>query len=361
MPIPVVQSVAVTFTATATTSIAANLPSGVASGDLLVAQLWAGGTIPTPSGWNLIRTQPESTFGSGETRTYYRIANGSEGPTVTFTWTDVKYGNVGIARITGHDAVTPINADAGTAGGNTDTQTSPAVTTTVPDCLILRMLASDRIGITPTSTPAGHTEIWDQNGAVSFDASATVAATIGQASAGSSGTAQFVMSATRPVPLQTIAIAGAAGGTFDLGMATLISESAASGALRLAIAMSGALVSESVIQAAQLRLAMGITSVLISESVLSGDLSLTDSYQGTLASVSAASGTLRLSIGLAGSLISESVLAGSMRLSIRMTGALVSESRLTGDLAIGVPPVFFNVSLQDLTPVFSLSDLTGAI
>lgn len=212
MPVPVIEDVEITFMASAGSSIDANYPDPLPSGSLIIAQLWAGGTIPTPTGWEFIRAQGETTFGSGETRTYFRITDGEEGPTQEFTWTDTMFGNVAMARVSGFDAVAPINISAGAAGPNTDTQTSPAVETDVIDCLILRMLAADRIAVAPVTPPAGHDEEWDADGAVSFDASVTVGASIAQPGAGDSGTADFVMSTSRPVALQTIAIAGAAAG-----------------------------------------------------------------------------------------------------------------------------------------------------
>jgi hypothetical protein len=208
MAIPQVDSVATTTMLVAGTSLDAVVPSG-SNGDYLIAVWWAGGTFTPPSGWDHVVTQGENTFGSGEIRAYARVADGSEGATEEFTWTDTKFGNVAIARLSDVDVDDPINATNSTAGPNSDTQTSPSVTTDVPNCLILRALATDRIALAPFTHPSGHTEIWDFNGAVSFDASAGTAAVIEQPSAGASGTAVFVMSASRPVPLITIAIAGA--------------------------------------------------------------------------------------------------------------------------------------------------------
>lgn len=464
MAIPTIATSAFTSMASAGTSLNASIPGGSA-GDLLFAHLWAGGTIGTPSGWTLIRAQGESTFGSGESRTYRRQADGSEGATVPFSWTDTMFGTCEVVRITGHNSTTPIDADAGTAGPNSATQTTPSVTTTGPDRLILRCLATDRIAAAPVTPPAGHTERWDENGAVSFDAGTNAGASVGQASAGASGTADFTLSTARPCALQTIAIAGASGGALDLGTATSTSDSAASGLLGLAMAETGAAISHSslanailrllmgetgtalshstivaallrmamgesgtalshsvinaallrmamgesgtalshsaesallrlamaesgtalshsvinaallrlamgesgtalshsVINAALLRLAMGVASTCFSESLLTGDLTVGgEPYAGTCLSHSEANGALHVAMSLAGQSVSRSAASASIRVTMVFSGTIDSDSHLTGDLALGAMPVFVNVTLGDLTPLFSLSDLTGS-
>lgn len=334
MPIPVVEDVATTTMAAPGTSIAANLPPSSPAGALWIVHIWGGGTFTPPSGYNLIRAQGETTFGSGESRTYEHIVDGSEGSTATFSWTDSMYGNAEVTRISGHAATGYINTSNGAAGANTDTPVSPAVTTTAADCLILRTLATDRISVSPVSPPSGHTEIWDVNGAVSFDASASAGATIGQASAGDSGTATFTMAGARPTALQTIAIAGAAGAAFQLGPAALTSKSVLSGSLSVKNGLAGALTSHSTLTAS-LSLKNGLVGSLTSHSVLSGSLSIKTGLAGVLASRSELAATLSLKNGLAGTLVSRSTLLGSLSIKTGLSGSLTSHSALSGTLSIG--------------------------
>lgn len=334
MPIPTTHEVAETTMAAPGTSIDAAYPDNMAIGNLIHALIWGGGTFNLPTDWFLIRAQGETTFGSGESRTFYHIVDGEEEPTVEFTWTDTMYGSAVLTRITGHNPLNPINNSSGAAGANTDTPVSPAVVTDEPDCLILRTVSVDRISVSPIAPPAGHTEIWDFNGAVSFDASASAGATIGQASAGDSGTATFTMSGARPSALQTVAIEGASGGAFELGPGTLESQSELTGNLSLTIGLTGAIVSRSQMSGA-LSLTRGLTGVVASRSALSAALGLRLGLSGAVVSRSALVGSLGLNIGLSGTVASRSVLSGSLGVIVGLSGVIASRSALAGNLSFG--------------------------
>lgn len=72
--------------ATSVTSMAVNLPASIASGDLLLAfvEVRNGGTWTVPSGWTQLGTQAGG--GSvGKLTVFYKIADGTEGSTATWT------------------------------------------------------------------------------------------------------------------------------------------------------------------------------------------------------------------------------------------------------------------------------------
>ncbi|MGB8226767.1 MAG: LamG domain-containing protein [Sedimentisphaerales bacterium] len=131
------------------TSIAVPIPTGTSSGDLLIAAVAADGnpTISTPAGWTLIN---QGANGSAVTLgAWWKIAGASESAP-NFTWTGGQQAYGWMMRFTGHNSTNPIDA-CSTADSTSATPTSPAVTTTVANCLILRLGAFDDSGITVDS------------------------------------------------------------------------------------------------------------------------------------------------------------------------------------------------------------------
>lgn len=189
-------------------------PSGVVTGDLLLAAVCNrdGSACSPPSGWTTIDVTVY-TGGSPNllSAAYYRVADGSEGGTFTFGFTSSTDRSVGaIHRVTGADGTTPINAH-GQSGqsGDSAADTSPSITTTVNDCLILTTHDHDGDPITNT-VPAGTTALYygNNNGVATAKGAST-----SLASAGATGTYQWTISgfAVDGV-LRTLAIAPATGG-----------------------------------------------------------------------------------------------------------------------------------------------------
>lgn len=210
----VLETEAHTATGVASTSVTVTKPSGTVSGDYLLAFIWveSSPTVTPPSGWNLELSQNETTHGSGTGYVYSKTAGGSEPADYTWSWTGDSKSNGIVIRISGQDAVTPLNTitrdDAKPAS---TTQTSPTVTTTVDDCLIIRTLQQTRISCSPATPPGSHTERWDFTGPTDFDDTFGAGATIVQASAGATGTADWTISDSRPCVHFVVAIAPGAG------------------------------------------------------------------------------------------------------------------------------------------------------
>jgi hypothetical protein len=127
-------------------NITISTPSGTSEGDLLIAIVvieqddTATLAPPAGEGWNQISIDH---YGSSSTRgvtvgAWWKNADASESASHQFTWTRIPPRSYGwIMRFTGHDSTTPID-DYATYGETSSTPTSPSVTTTVADCLILR-------------------------------------------------------------------------------------------------------------------------------------------------------------------------------------------------------------------------------
>lgn len=86
MAFPTTAPATTTSFTTSVTSMAVNMPSSIASGDLLIAAVGVrnAGTWTLPSGWNVLEEKAGG-GGVGETGVWYKIADGSEGATQTWT------------------------------------------------------------------------------------------------------------------------------------------------------------------------------------------------------------------------------------------------------------------------------------
>lgn len=136
--------------------------SGI-EGDLLIAAVATDGDTssslapPVGENWNEIDVNDYSnavTLG-----VWWKLAEDPESTSHEFTWSGGQQAYGWMMHFTGHNADSPINCYS--AGGATSsTPTSPGVTTTVNNCLILRLGAFDNDNITEGDTGlAGHTTI----------------------------------------------------------------------------------------------------------------------------------------------------------------------------------------------------------
>lgn len=126
-------------------------------GDLLVAAVATDGDTasslspPAGQGWTEIDV---AAYGGAVTLgAWYKIAEADEPASHEFTWSSLNqqqaYG--WMMRFTGHDPDDPIN-DWAAYGQTSSTPTSPEVTTTVDNCIILRLGAFDNDDITEDDT-----------------------------------------------------------------------------------------------------------------------------------------------------------------------------------------------------------------
>jgi PKD repeat protein len=162
------ESVRTTVNATATTTVVIATPAGTAAGDVLVACIVPNATkiasTGVPAGWVEIAAVIQGT--STRAYGYYKVAGSSE--PVSYTWTlnaSVKNAG-GIARYSGVDTATPLDATPRSASGTTATMgTVPAVTTSSANAMLVGCMGIDSssTGVAITS-PTGMTEAWDIGG-----------------------------------------------------------------------------------------------------------------------------------------------------------------------------------------------------
>jgi hypothetical protein len=148
------------------TSLPISTPT-VNAGDLLIAAVATdedtSATLSAPSSWTSI-TSLDSSSSAVTLGAWWKIATATEPASHTFTWTGGQQAYGWIMRFTGHNSASPINGMPSIWGGSSSTPTSPAITTTVNNCLILRLGAFDGNDVNALPAPGnpglwGHTAI----------------------------------------------------------------------------------------------------------------------------------------------------------------------------------------------------------
>lgn len=168
------------------TSININKPTGTATGDLLRVLLYAGGTRTwtVPAGWAVI----PGTAAGARMVALYRIADGTEGASFTFTQTGTATGlRAGMVCTTGGNPTTPFDvASFNTASASTMVIPSVTVTTgTHLDSLLL--IGTDNATATK---PASMTQEFQVNSISTF------AGAYETATAGATGTRTWTWDGT---------------------------------------------------------------------------------------------------------------------------------------------------------------------
>lgn len=134
-------------------SVSANLPSGIAAGDLLVMFVSiataTGSTITTPTGW----TQFLAQVTGQRTGAYYKVATGSEGSTQTVLLSDSgNTASFNVLLIRNQGSTYTVGAFA--ADDGTSPITNAGITPTLPG-LLLGFWAIRANGSTPISVTGG--------------------------------------------------------------------------------------------------------------------------------------------------------------------------------------------------------------
>jgi hypothetical protein len=106
-------------------------PSGVLSGDVMLAEVAVRGTptILAPSGWTLVRSDAGQAFQTQSV--YYRTATSSEPASYTWSFSSAKAAAGGILAYVGANGSDPIDADGGQANAKSTSLTAPSITTSV--------------------------------------------------------------------------------------------------------------------------------------------------------------------------------------------------------------------------------------
>lgn len=224
MAAPVIAAVSSDKTGNTSTDItvtyAADGPSGISAGALLVAEVSATNasatvvpTIDTPADWDLWVSGPGPASGSSGLQTrvsvFTRIAQaGDTGVTFTASPNALTWGmTVKVARISGHDPTLYAHKFAAAVGVDGTSIDAPAVTTTIADCLIIGCAARARQSVAGWISGTW-AEQWDF-GTDPGSANEQTAASKTQAAAGSTGTNTFTTPTAGSLAAVTVAIAPA--------------------------------------------------------------------------------------------------------------------------------------------------------
>lgn len=193
-------------------SLTLNKPSGTANGDLLIMTASAdlssaeNLTYTVPLGWTqlLANTRSDASSAGNNLQVWYKIAN-NEPASYIITPDHSNLTGGSIMRIDGHDPNNPIDVSNFTASA-TGEASAPSVTTTVDNALVLRLATWDQ-SKSLNAAPSGHTQAYhvDVSGHDNWGGYKT------QATAGSTGTAQWDLSSGAPYVGLTAAIKPAAG------------------------------------------------------------------------------------------------------------------------------------------------------
>lgn len=128
------------------TTLVITKPSGIVNGDLLVAVL--GGTVSwtQPAGWTEVVDTAGVTLS-------YRVADGSEGATLTYTHSSSEYlaGAILVIRGGTYDAT-------GTVGSSANPAVAPSVTLSAAGLIIASYVATSAISVGTYTAPTGFSE-----------------------------------------------------------------------------------------------------------------------------------------------------------------------------------------------------------
>lgn len=238
MAVAYLDSVKTLFVAT-TTSYVVTGPSTLATGDLLWVQLNYNSSTATatpPAGWT---AGLAATFsGSAAVCCYYHVVTSGEAASppasYTFTMSASVIGNALLARFSGVDVGTPINAGPATVANGVAAKTVASITTTVADAFVFGGLVVQSASSIAAQLPAsGWTQIATSNGD-----GAGRAGIIGhkgaQAVAGATGTAAFTAASAIGGVAYQLALtpsAGASGENVSIPLAFGLSTAATVAAL----------------------------------------------------------------------------------------------------------------------------------
>ena len=162
------------------TSLAINKPTGVASGNVMIALLTVTGTgaLTEPSGWTVIQDKTQGT--ALRQITYYKVAGSSEPSSYSWGLGSTRQASGGIIDYSGVNDTAPIDASA-SASGASGNAVAGSLTTSVPNDQVI--IASGFNINTTVTAPTGTTD----RGQLPSPLTTTDLADFTQASAGATG------------------------------------------------------------------------------------------------------------------------------------------------------------------------------
>jgi hypothetical protein len=162
------ESTSTVVNSTAASVVSVTKPSGTTAGDVLVAclALNAGNIAATgaPPGWTPIATV--TVISNPHVFGYYKVAGALEPISYSWTLAGAVASGAGIARYSGVDNTSPLDAAASTASGASSTSgTVAGVTTATPNAMLVGCMAINSGSTAVTiGTPTGMSQAWDIGG-----------------------------------------------------------------------------------------------------------------------------------------------------------------------------------------------------
>src|SRR3954451_13802147 len=198
------------------TSLSLNVPTGTASGDVMVAVVSSVSTTApaTPTGWTKVAAASVS-YGSGTLTVFTRVA-GTEPASYSFSLGGTFEASGEVSTYVGVNNTTPVQVSA-SASGNSKLLSAPSVTTTTSNDFVISALSYNAGSAVTITDPAGTIERGQALSGGTF--LGTVVVDEVQAAAGASGGQSFQSPSKIPYAAATIALAPASPGPLSLASA----------------------------------------------------------------------------------------------------------------------------------------------
>ena len=218
--VPVVEGSQISGDAAASASLVLDAPAGITPDELLLLIAMNEDATATPqfsdnlAGWNFVADSGD-TASDVHIGVFWRIADGTEGASVTIT-AESSDGWMGFyARISGADTAAPIHVSNFASAGNSDPHNVPSITTTTDDCLAIYGLSFDGGDGTPFSVGVPWTEQGDIGYGAANGGIAGTWGTLDVATAGGTGNAAVDCAASDGGAFFQLAIAPPTGSSPD--------------------------------------------------------------------------------------------------------------------------------------------------
>jgi len=188
---------------TVTNGTTVSKPSGVVSGDLLLATLEVDedpAPVSAPSGWTLL----QDTVGAGgtgnafHTQVWWKLAGSSEPSSYTWVVSGGPWVDIGLLAYTNVNQSSPIDVSGGRDAGTTSTPTTPAVTTSGSNEMVVALFVNFDSGSWTAGSGMTRRYNFDSNEAQD----------VLQAGAGSTGTKTATISVIGPTTADIVVLRG---------------------------------------------------------------------------------------------------------------------------------------------------------
>jgi hypothetical protein len=199
------------------TSMSLNVPTGTASGDVMVAVIDSASTTApaTPGGW-IKDTASSASYGSGSLTVFTHVAGSSEPASYSFTLGGTFEASGEVGTYVGVNNTTPIQS-SGIATGNSKTAIAPSVTTTSSNVPVVTALAYNAGSAATVTNPGATTQRGTALSLGTFIG--TVVVEFVQTSAGATPSQSFGISSKVPYGAAEIALNPASPGPLSFAVA----------------------------------------------------------------------------------------------------------------------------------------------